>query len=67
LREELSQDNLTAGICYELGLSEFLSKNWFGALNHFKKSFMLTNDGPSKAMMKRCEDILKNSKMSPPS
>jgi len=67
LKDELSQDTLTACICYELGLSEFRSKNWFGALNHFKKAFILINDGPSKAMMKRCENILENSKISPTS
>jgi len=64
LKEELSQDILTSTICYELGLSDFYAKNWFGALNHFKKSFILINDGPSKAMMKRCENILENSKLS---
>ncbi|ORX88260.1 hypothetical protein BCR32DRAFT_288766 [Anaeromyces robustus] len=63
LREELSQDILTSSICYELGLSDYYGKNWYGALNHFKKSFILINDGPSKAMIKRCEDILEKSKM----
>ncbi|ORY53322.1 hypothetical protein LY90DRAFT_670343 [Neocallimastix californiae] len=65
-KEELSQDTLTTGVCYELGLAEFHSKNWIGALNHFKKSFILSNDGPSKAMMQRCEYILENSKMTLP-
>jgi len=63
LKEELSQDILTSTICYELGLSDYYAKNWFSALNHFKKSFILINDGPSKAMMKRCETMLEIAKI----
>ncbi|RKO93977.1 nucleotide cyclase, partial [Blyttiomyces helicus] len=57
---ELSHDQMTSLICYELGLSEYRNQNWEGALIHFRKAATLTGDPPSKTFMARCRAVVEN-------
>ncbi|KAJ3335386.1 hypothetical protein HDU93_005648 [Gonapodya sp. JEL0774] len=56
---EISQDELATMVCYELGLGEYRSKNWTAAVQQFKKSVQLTNDAPSRYMIGKCTDRMR--------
>ncbi|KAI9209734.1 uncharacterized protein BJ171DRAFT_453904 [Polychytrium aggregatum] len=55
---ELSHDNMTSLICFELGLAEYRAQKWQGAISHFKKAVQLTDDRPSKLFIERCRAIM---------
>ncbi|TPX65958.1 hypothetical protein SpCBS45565_g04827 [Spizellomyces sp. 'palustris'] len=55
---ELDKNVMTSLICYELGLSDYRSRNFGTALNHFRKAVQMTQDEPSKTMVARCRQVL---------
>lgn len=57
ISNELPRDTVTSLICFELGLAEYRQKNWQIAISHFRKSFQLCNDKPSKMFIERCKAI----------
>ncbi|KAJ3316146.1 hypothetical protein HDU76_002049 [Blyttiomyces sp. JEL0837] len=56
--KEVSQDTMTALICFELGLSEYRNQNWSVAMSHFRKAIQVVDDPPSKTFLERCKGIL---------
>ncbi|KAI9103738.1 GAF domain-like protein [Phlyctochytrium arcticum] len=55
---ELDKNLVTSLICYELGLSEYRSLNFTGALGHFRKAVQMTQDAASKTMVERCRKVV---------
>ncbi|KAJ3126532.1 hypothetical protein HK098_007432 [Nowakowskiella sp. JEL0407] len=55
---DLTHDQMTSFICYELGLAEYRSQNWQTAIAHFRKAVQLTADQPAQTMMERCKQII---------
>ncbi|KAJ3017892.1 hypothetical protein HKX48_003307, partial [Thoreauomyces humboldtii] len=49
----LEQSMLTALICYELGLSDYRTQNFFAAHGHFNKAMQISGDAPARVMAER--------------